>query len=95
MATNKPLVSAIVVSYNVRDLLLDSLRAFYASSDVPVEVLDEYRAEYGVDRVVLVQPVYPGEDNGYVADCAARRPDQSTAATRVTPGGVPRRSSCS
>src|SRR3981081_789042 len=38
MATNKPLVSAIVVSYNVRDLLLDSLRAFYASSDVPVEV---------------------------------------------------------
>jgi GT2 family glycosyltransferase len=39
MATNKPLVSAIVVSYNVRDLLLDSLRAFYASSDVPVEVV--------------------------------------------------------
>ena len=39
-------------------------------SDVPVEILDEYLTEYGVDRAVLVQPVYPGEDNGYVADCA-------------------------
>ena len=35
-------------------------------SDVPVEILDEYLTEYGVDRAVLVQPVYPGEDNGYV-----------------------------
>jgi hypothetical protein len=44
-------------------------------SDVSAEVLDEYLAEHGIDRAVLVQPVYPGEDNGYVADCAARRPD--------------------
>jgi hypothetical protein len=33
-------------------------------SDVPAEVLDEYLAEYGVGRAVLVQPVHPGEDNG-------------------------------
>jgi L-fuconolactonase len=34
------------------------------ASDVPAEVLDEYLAEHGVDRAVLVQPLYPGEDNG-------------------------------
>ena len=39
----------------------------------------EYLTEYGVDRAVLVQPVYPGEDNGYVADYAARRPDRYAA----------------
>ena len=50
-------------------------------SDVPVEILDEYLTEYGVDRAVLVQPVYPGEDNGYVADCATRR-------VRSWPGAV-------
>ena len=53
MATNKPLVSAIVVSYNVRDLLLDSLRAFYASSDVPVEaiVVDNASSDGSADAV--------------------------------------------
>ena len=35
----KPMVSALVVSHNVKDLLLQCLRAFYASSDVPVEVV--------------------------------------------------------
>ena len=54
-------------------------------SDVPVEILDEYLTEYGVDRAVLVQPVYPGEDNGYVADCAARRPDRYAAVCVVDP----------
>lgn len=34
-----PLVTALVVSYNVRDLLVDALRAFYESSDVPVQVV--------------------------------------------------------
>ena len=55
------------------------------ASDVPAEVLDEYLAEYGVVRAVLVQPVYPGEDNGYVADCAARRPDRYAAICVVDP----------
>jgi GT2 family glycosyltransferase len=53
MATTKPLVSAIVVSYNVRDLLLDSLKAFYASSDVPVEaiVVDNASSDGSADAV--------------------------------------------
>lgn len=33
------MVSALVVSHNVKDLLLQCLRAFYATSDVPVEVV--------------------------------------------------------
>ena len=53
MATDKPLVSAIIVSYNVRDLLLDTLRAFYASSDVPVEavVVDNASTDGSADAV--------------------------------------------
>jgi GT2 family glycosyltransferase len=39
VTAGKPLVSAIVVSFNVRDLLLDCLRAFYACSDVPAEAV--------------------------------------------------------
>ena len=35
----KPMVSALVVSHNVKDLLIQCLRAFYATSDVPVEVV--------------------------------------------------------
>lgn len=35
----KPMVSALVVSHNVKELLLQCLRAFYATSDVPVEVV--------------------------------------------------------
>src|SRR3979490_1275344 len=53
MATDKPLVSAIIVSYNVRDLLLDTLRAFYASADVPVEavVVDNASSDGSADAV--------------------------------------------
>ncbi len=39
MTPGKPLVSAIVVSYNTRDLLYDCLRAFHACSDVPAEAV--------------------------------------------------------
>jgi GT2 family glycosyltransferase len=35
----KPVVSALIVSYNVKDLLLQCLRAFYATADVPVEAV--------------------------------------------------------
>jgi GT2 family glycosyltransferase len=35
----KPMVSALIVSHNVKDLLLQSVRAFHATSDVPVEVV--------------------------------------------------------
>jgi predicted TIM-barrel fold metal-dependent hydrolase len=54
-------------------------------SDVPVELFCEYMAEHGVDRAVLVQPVYPGEDNSYIADCAAAWPDRFAAVCVVDP----------
>jgi GT2 family glycosyltransferase len=38
-ASSKPLVSALIVSYNVKSLLLKCLEAFYAHADVPVEAI--------------------------------------------------------
>ena len=35
----KPLVSALIVSYNAKDQLLQCLRAFFASADIPVEAV--------------------------------------------------------
>jgi len=40
MAT-KPLVSALIVSYNVKPLLLKCLEALFAHADVPVEAVVE------------------------------------------------------
>ena len=59
--------------------------AVSAASDVPIELLVEYMAEYDVDRAVLVQPMYPGEDNNYVADCARSQPDRFAAVCVVDP----------
>ena len=39
MAAPKPIVSALIVSYNVKGLLLKCLEAFYAHADVPVEAV--------------------------------------------------------
>jgi GT2 family glycosyltransferase len=36
---SKPMVSALVVSHNEKDLVLQCLRAFYATADVPVEAV--------------------------------------------------------
>ena len=55
------------------------------TSDVPVELLRQYMGEHGVDRAVVVQPLYPGEDNSYVADCAAAEPDRLAAVCYVDP----------
>jgi GT2 family glycosyltransferase len=62
----KPLVSALVVSYNAKDLLLRCLHAFYSSADVPVEavVVDNDSSDGSAAAVtdefpqatVLVQP---------------------------------------
>lgn len=62
----KPLVSALVVSYNAKDLLLQCLQAFFASADVPVEavVVDNDSSDGSAAAVtdefpqatVLVQP---------------------------------------
>jgi GT2 family glycosyltransferase len=58
MVAGKPLVSAIVVSFNVRNLLLECLRAFYASSDVPVEavVVDNASVDGSADAVDAAFP---------------------------------------
>lgn len=59
--------------------------AMSPTSDVPVELLLEYMDEHNVERAALVQPMYPGEDNSYVADCAAAQPDRFTAVCVVDP----------
>jgi GT2 family glycosyltransferase len=62
----KPIVSALVVSYNAKDQLLQSLHAFFSSADVPVEavVVDNDSSDGSAAAVtdefpqatVLVQP---------------------------------------
>lgn len=54
-------------------------------SDVPVELLRQYMAEHGVDKAVLVQPLYPGEDNSYVANCATADSSNLAAVCYVDP----------
>ena len=54
-------------------------------SDVPVELLIQYMDEYRVDQAVLVQPLFPGEDNSYVADCAQADPARFAAVCVVDP----------
>ena len=39
--------------------------------DVPVELALDVLDQHGVDRAVLVQPMFRGEDNSYVAAVAA------------------------
>ncbi len=39
MPASKPIVSALIVSYNVKGLLLKCLEAFYAHTDVPMEAV--------------------------------------------------------
>lgn len=52
---------------------------------IPVELLNQYLDDHRVDRAVLVQPVYPGVNNSYVADCAAARPERFAAVCVVDP----------
>ncbi|MFN8009586.1 MAG: amidohydrolase family protein [Terriglobia bacterium] len=53
--------------------------------DVPMELLLEYMDEHDVRRAVLVQPIFPGTDNQYVADCARTFPDRFCAVCVVDP----------
>jgi predicted TIM-barrel fold metal-dependent hydrolase len=55
------------------------------ASEVPVELLLEYMDEHDVGRAILVQPIFPGEDNGYVADCAGAHPERYCAVCVVDP----------
>jgi L-fuconolactonase len=53
--------------------------------DISAAMFRECLTQHGVDRAVLVQPVYPGEDNSYVADAAAQDPDRFAAVCVVDP----------
>jgi predicted TIM-barrel fold metal-dependent hydrolase len=53
--------------------------------DVSAAIFRECLKQHGVERAVLVQPVYPGEDNSYVADAAAQNPEVFAAVCIVDP----------
>jgi predicted TIM-barrel fold metal-dependent hydrolase len=53
--------------------------------DVPIEAAAAVLADHEVERAVLVQPVFPGEDNSYVAACARARPERFAAVCVVDP----------
>src|ERR1041384_5634649 len=55
------------------------------ASDIPASLLRHYMDEHGVDRAVLVQPMYPGEDNSLVADAARAETDRFAAVCVVDP----------
>jgi predicted TIM-barrel fold metal-dependent hydrolase len=55
-------------------------------TDVPLELARETMAAHGVGRAVLVQPVFRGEDNSYVARCAQADPRSLAAVSVVDPG---------
>ena len=50
-----------------------------------VELLNQTMDEVGVDRAVIVQPIYYLFDNGYVADCLRRFPGRFAAIGLVDP----------
>jgi L-fuconolactonase len=53
--------------------------------DVPVERALNVLDANGVDRAVLVQPMFRGEDNNYVADSAAENPRRLAAVCVIDP----------
>lgn len=54
-------------------------------TDVRIALAATVLAEHHIDRAVLVQPVFPGEDNSYVAACARAEPDRFAAVCVVDP----------
>jgi L-fuconolactonase len=62
-----------------------SITTVSPASEVAIDVFAEYMIEHGVDRGVLVQPLFPGEDNSYVVSCVRREPDRYAAVCYVDP----------
>jgi predicted TIM-barrel fold metal-dependent hydrolase len=54
-------------------------------TDVPIDLAAETMDEHGIARAVLVQPVFPGENNTYVAECARSAPERFAAVCVVDP----------
>ena len=55
------------------------------SEDVPIERALDVLGRHGVSRAVLVQPLFRGEDNSYIADCAAADADRIAAVCVIDP----------
>jgi predicted TIM-barrel fold metal-dependent hydrolase len=55
------------------------------ASEVPLDLLRQYMDQHGVGRTVLVQPMFPGEDNSLVADAACAEPERFAAVAVVDP----------
>jgi predicted TIM-barrel fold metal-dependent hydrolase len=53
--------------------------------EIPLKLLEGYMDEYGVDRAVIVQPLYPGEDNQFIVDCAQTDPERFAVVCVVDP----------
>jgi predicted TIM-barrel fold metal-dependent hydrolase len=53
--------------------------------DVPVERALNVMDQHGIERAVLVQPMFRGEDNDYVAAAARERPDRLATVCVVDP----------
>jgi L-fuconolactonase len=54
-------------------------------TDVPIELAGDTLLAHQVERAVLVQPVFRGEDNYYVAQCARADPARFAAVCVVDP----------
>jgi predicted TIM-barrel fold metal-dependent hydrolase len=54
-------------------------------TDVPIEEARQVLAAHGIQRAVLVQPMFRGEDNSYVARSAQAEPDRFAAVCVVDP----------
>jgi L-fuconolactonase len=55
------------------------------TSEIPLDLLSRTMDEHGMGRAVLVQPMYPGEDNSLIADAARAQPDRYAAVCVVDP----------
>jgi predicted TIM-barrel fold metal-dependent hydrolase len=54
-------------------------------TNVPLEAASEVLDQHAIDRAVLVQPVFRGEDNSYVAACVQAQAERYAAVCVVDP----------
>jgi len=55
------------------------------AADISLELLRNYMQEYDVARAVIVQPIYPGEDNLLISNTAGADPEHLAAVCVVDP----------